>query len=149
VSPATSASTPSAIAAPSRTNADASVTDRLPLALSKISFRPINEARLVPCSGARFERAHARLVAEVARKPVRVAIAGPGLEANEWRPGPRPERGVLKARVLHHDRCARGVDEGERTAGAVQETERVTSEQRVGKRQVRAPQGNRTHRLAD
>ena len=98
---------------------------------------------------SRLEHAHARLVEQIAGETVRIAVAGPGLEAEERRAGPRPQRRVLKALIFHRDRRPRGVDEGERPALAIEEAERVVFEQRVGQRQIAAAKRDRTCRPAD
>src|SRR5262249_13404386 len=83
------------------------------------------------------------LVEQIALEPVRIAVAGPSLETKEWRAGPCPQRGVRKARVLHRNRRARRVDEGERSARAIEEAKGVASEQFIGELEIAAMKRNR------
>ena len=135
-SAATSASTPSAIAAPSSTKAEAPAIDRscadIDATLNFAGRRSAPRDARAP----RLDHAHAGLVAEFALEPVRIAVAGPRFEAKERRARPCPERSVGKARIFHRDRRARSVDERQRPACAVEKAKRVVSEQLVGELEV-------------
>src|SRR5271157_4629789 len=91
----------------------------------------INEARLMAGASARFEHKHRRLLEEIAVEPLRVAVAGPAFEADVRRAGPGPERGMRIVGELHGDRGAGGVDECERAAPAVEETNGVVGEKGI------------------
>src|ERR1700683_1852740 len=98
---------------------------------------------------SRFEHPHAGLLEQIAGKTVGIAVAGPRLEAEERRAGPRPQPHVLKALIFHRDRGPRGVDLRQRVARTIEEAKRVVFEQGVGQRQIAAAKGDRACGRAD
>ena len=56
----------------------------------RTSLRPEDEARLMARARSGLQHAHARLVEQIAGETVGIAVAGPGLEAEERRAGTRP-----------------------------------------------------------